>query len=313
VSPKIALASVLAAAALATPAAAAPQKCNGSAALCAKTFDQVVLAGTHNSMSAATEKFLVPNQQVGIPAQLKLGIRGFLIDTYMAHKQPDGSVVQDDTPTAASRMYLCHIGCGPAGATLFSKTLKQYADFLQHHPNEVLMFVNEDHTAPALFIKAVNASPLKRYLYRGATGPWPTLRTMIKKHQQVVITAENNSAGAPWYHNAYSGIVQETPYSWPQESSLTDPLQQPASCVPNRGGTTGSLFLMNHWSPPYGANPEAGARVNAKEAILSRARMCASLRGKVPTLIAVDMVGSGDVIGAVRELNANPPPTTPVR
>jgi hypothetical protein len=252
VSPRIAIAAALAATVLAAPAAAAPQKCNGMAALCARTFDQVVLAGTHNSMSSATDQFSVPNQQVGIPAQLKLGIRGFLIVTYMAHRQPDGTVVPDDTPTAASRVYLCHIACGAAGATLFAKALKQ-----------------------------------------------------------VVITAESNAAGAPWYHPAYAGIVQETPYAWPQESALTDPLQQPSSCVPNRGGTTGSLFLMNHWSPPFGANPEAGARVNAKDAIISRARTCASQRGKVPTLIAVDMVGSGDVIGAVRELNASPPPTTP--
>ena len=36
-----------------------------------------------------------------IPEQLQLGIRGFLLDTYYAHRQPDGTVVADPGPTPA--------------------------------------------------------------------------------------------------------------------------------------------------------------------------------------------------------------------
>ncbi|MFL5843904.1 MAG: hypothetical protein ACJ762_04355 [Solirubrobacteraceae bacterium] len=290
-----ALGGLVAALALAGPAAAAKPKpkpiktCNGAAALCDRAFDQVVLAGTHNSMSSATSHFNVPNQQIGIPAQLKMGIRGFLIDTYLI----------------GTKVYLCHIACSPSNGQIpLTPVLAQIAAFLETHPGDVVMFVNEDHTSAADFVKAVEKSPLKHYLYRGATGPWPTLRQMAAKHQQVVMTAESDVTGAaPWYHPAYTGIVQETPYSWPDETVLTDPARQLESCVGNRGVAPGTLFLMNHWSPPFGANPEAGARVNAKDVIVSRATQCAAIRGKLPTLIAVDEVLSGDVVGAVRQLN----------
>ena len=44
---------------------------------------------------------------------------------------------------------------------------------------------------------------------------------MIRRRQQVVMLAERQAAGVPWYHEAYEGIV-ETPYSWPIQSQLTD-------------------------------------------------------------------------------------------
>jgi len=320
-SPRIAPALVttlLAALALTAPAGAAthqhrpkPMKCNGSVALCSKTLDKVVLAGTHNSMSAATSGFQFPNQQVGIPQQLRLGIRAFLVDTYMAHPQPDGSVVNDDPPLPGDTVYLCHVICAN-GATPFADTLEAMASFLEAHPDEVLLIDNEDHAPAASIVAAVNASLLHRYLYRGSTTRFPTLRTMIKRHQQVVVLAEQDGSGAPWYHSAYTGILQETPYTWPDETVLTDPAKQPQSCVPNRGATTGPLFLMNHWSPPFGATPEAGARVNAPSVIRSRVKTCAAIRHKLPTIVAVDMVGSGNVVAAVRAINAHPPSTKPV-
>jgi hypothetical protein len=289
---------------------AKPMKCNGSAALCAKRFNKVTLPATHNSMSAASLHFGAPNQQVGIPQQLKLGVRGFLIDTYEAHRQPDGSVVNDDTPLPGDSVYLCHVLCAN-GATPFDDTLRAMASFLKHHPHEVLLIDNEDHAPAAAIVAAVDASPLAHYLYRGSATTWPTLRTMIKRHQQVVFLAEHDGSGAPWYHSAYAGIVQETPYDWPDETLLTDPAKQPQSCVPNRGATSGSLFLMNHWSPPFPASPDASARVNAPAAIVSRVKTCAAIRHRVPTIVAVDMVGSGNVVAAVRQINAHPPSTRP--
>jgi hypothetical protein len=206
------------------------------------------------------------------------------------------------------KVYLCHVVCNAdAGQVPFGPTLAQIAAFLKKRPGEVLAIVNEDHTPAAEFVAAVEKSPLKRYLYRGATGPWPTLKTMVRKNQRVVVLGEGSVAGAAaWYHPAYEGILQETPYSWEEEAVLTDPARQPESCSPNRGGLVGSLFLMNHWSPPFPASEDASARVNVKEAILSRVVACRQLRGRIPTIIAVDMVSSGDVVGAVKALNAQP-------
>jgi hypothetical protein len=90
--------------------------CNGDPKLCARHFNRVVLPATHNAMSAQSLGWGIPNQQVGIPDQLAAGVRGFLIDTYYAHVEANGTVVADATPTPSSRLYLCHVAC-QIGAT----------------------------------------------------------------------------------------------------------------------------------------------------------------------------------------------------
>ena len=56
--------------------------CNGHPELCDKRIDQVVFAGTHNSMSASHEGFVIPNQIGGIQTQLTRGVRAFSLDLH---------------------------------------------------------------------------------------------------------------------------------------------------------------------------------------------------------------------------------------
>ena len=60
---------------------------------------------------------------------------------------------------------------------------------------------------------------------------------------------------------------------------------------------------MNHWSPPFAPNPATSAVVNAVATIVGRARTCRAVRGKLPTVIAADMVQAGGLVQAVRRLN----------
>jgi hypothetical protein len=127
---------------------------------------------------------------------------------------------------------------------------------------------------------------------------------MIRTRGQVVMLAEHHSGDVPWYHEAYRGTLQETAYNWPTPDLITDPARWPASCAPNRGGTTGSLFLMNHWSPPVAPSPATSAIVNATHVLVGRAEACRALRGLTPTIVAVDMFESGGLFEAVHELNS---------
>ena len=286
-----------------TAMASWPSRCNGERRLCERRLDRVVLPAAHNAMSAASLGWQIPNQQVGLPEQLRAGVRGFLIDTHYGHPEPDGRVVNDPVKTPQSRLYLCHVLCG-LGATPLVDGLRAMRAFLRARPANVLVIVNEDNISPADFAAAVKQSGLIRNVYRRKPGPrWPKLKTMIRRRQQVVMLAERQAAGVPWYHEAYGGIVQETPYSWPIQSQLTDPANWPASCRPLRGGTTGSLFLMNHWSPTVAPSPATSAVVNARNTIVGRAKACRDLRGKLPNLVAVDMFQSGGLFAAVRRLN----------
>jgi hypothetical protein len=296
--------------ATASPAAARgwPQRCNGEAALCDRPFDRVVLPATHNAMSARALGWQLPNQQLSIPDQLRRGIRGFLIDTYYASRRSGGAVVIDPVKTPRSGLYVCHVLC-ELGATPLVDVLRAMRDHLRAHPDSVLAVINEDSIAPRDFRRAVRRSGLIRHVYRRRPGPWPTLRRMIRSHRQVVMLAERDAGTVPWYHEAYEGVLQETPFTFARPELLTDPAQWEASCRPNRGGTTGSLFLMNHWSPPFAPSPAGAAVVNAAQVIAGRAATCARVRGRLPTLVAVDMFPAGGLLEAVRWLNATPDPS----
>jgi hypothetical protein len=277
--------------------------CNGNPLLCNRTLDRVVLPATHNSMSNAAGGWQIPNQQVGIPAQLSAGVRGFLIDIYYAHRGADGKLVTDTTPLPGDELYLCHVACS-LGADKLVDQLRAIRRFLHAHPDNVLVFVNEDYTQPADFAREVRLSGLRRHVYGGELGSrWPTLRKLIRQRRQVVMLSQGDTGPFRWYHNAYAGLLQETPYNWNTPNLLTDPARWPASCVPNRGATTGNLFLMNHWSPPVAPSPATSAVVNATETLVGRAHVCRFIRHRMPTLVAVDMFQSGGLFEAVRRLN----------
>jgi hypothetical protein len=308
------LSAIALAVAAASPVAAAQAKsCNGAAALCSRPFNHVVLPATHNSMSAASLGFQIPDQPVGIPDQLKAGIRGFLIDTHYGRRMPDGTVATDDYGNGAQGVrgrYLCHVAC-QIGATPLVPVLSSMRNFLRKHPGNVLLLDVEDYVTPKDFAAAMKRSGLRKYVYRGKTGPtWPTLGTMIKRHQQVVVLFEHRAGAAPWTHLDYAGIVQETAYTWDPATLITDPANWAASCAANRGGTIGTLFLMNHWSPPtprQQPDPAADALVNATDVLVGRARACQTVRGLLPTIVAVDQFGTGGLFAAVRQLNGLPP------
>lgn len=314
--PRLAVAACFTlACALAAPALAAAKPlghCNLEASLCSRPFNDVVLPATHNSMSAQSLGWHLPNQPVPIRAQLHEGVRGFLIDTHYGDRRPDGVIITDDdgTKNAGPRgLYLCHEYC-ELGASKLVQQLRYISEFLQAHPHNVLMLDVEDYVTPADFAGAMQRSGLLAHLYTGAPGPtWPTVQWMIRNQQQVVVLAEHDSgSGAyPWYHQDYEGIVQETPYTFKTADLLEKRANWPASCQPNRGGTTGSLFLMNHWSPPTPQDqPDlaAYAKLNSKKVLVGRAEKCASSRGMLPTIVAVDQFESGGLFEAVQKLNA---------
>lgn len=284
--------------------ASGPLRCNGDWRLCDRPLDRVVLAATHNSMSAQALGWQIPNQQIGIPEQLNAGVRGLLIDTYYAHRGPNGTLVNDPVPTPQSGVYLCHVSCA-LGATPLVDALRSIRRFLRANPANVLVIVNEDYTRPRDFARQLRLSGLRRHVYGGRLGSrWPTLRKLIARRRQVVMTTQGDGGPFRWYREAYQGLLQETPYTWATPDLLTDPARWPASCQPNRGGTSGGLFLLNHWSPPVAPTPATSAIVNATETLVGRANACRFVRRRMPTLVAVDMFQSGGVFEAVRRLNA---------
>lgn len=301
--------------------------CNGSADLCGRTLDQVTLPGTHNSMSNAEYGWTIPNQGYSIPSQLELGVRAMLIDTHYGKPSPGTGVsgVSDwegDPGAEGVGTYLCHQFC-TLGASDLTEEFGKIADFLSKHPREVLVFVVQDDITPLDHAKAVEESGLIDFIYTGPTSAYPTLRQMIATNQRVVMLSEGNTGTVPWFHDGYAGALQETPYNFRKNEAevvlttpqaidlLTNPLTLNETCRPFRGGTTGPLFLMNHWVngrlsvPNDGTvpDPEVAQFLNQPDALVARAESCEQRRGKLPNIIAVDNFERGDTVDAARMLN----------
>jgi hypothetical protein len=203
-------------------------------------------------------------------------------------------------PEGPRQAYLCHGFC-ELGAQPLVPVLRQVRNFLVQNPGEVLLIVVEDNVTPADVAAAFEASGLSEFVFRGLPAPpWPTLGEMIASDERLVVLAENVSDGVPWYHPAFD-VIQETPYGFhaPQEFS----------CEPNRGGTQGSLFQLNHWVETAPTpKPSNAAVVNARDFLLQRVRDCEAARGRQVNVIAVDFYGTGDVLDVVSELNRREDP-----
>lgn len=308
--------------------------CNGYAELRDRPFNQVVFPTTHNSMASADiANWYMPNQEKGIRQQLEDGIRGFQIDIHYGEpvKGNIKTEIQDESNSmakyeevlgkegveAATRIrnrlvgkpdgprdvYMAHGFC-ELGATRFVDTLEEIKDFMVLNPNEVLIFVIQDEgVTPADVASCFERSGLIDFVYKGAvTPPWPTLAEMVARNERIVVLAENNAEGVPWYHHMI-GILQETPYKFKTPEEFSN--------VPNRGGREGSLLLMNNFIESVPPVPTKAEPVNAYDFLLKRARACRRERGMVPNLISVDFYRTGDLFRVCRAMNGVPEPAGP--
>ena len=245
--------------------------------------------GTHNSMSSALYPgWLFAEQLSTIKDQLNAGVRALLVDTYYGVpsssrlpgsetpivltdraaglSQPPG---QDLDPAVVARanqlasrapkaangkraIYLCHNYC-ELGAYPFASALADVKQFLDTHPNEVVVLDIQDATSPADTVDAIVKAGLgDRTATLVAGEPLPTLGELIRADHRLLVFAEQGGTGVPaWYHET-NRWFQETPYSFKRVEDF--------SCSPNRGDATAPLLLVNHWVSEGGlANPTAAA------------------------------------------------------
>jgi hypothetical protein len=305
-------------------------RCNGHAALCDRRVDQVAFLATHNAMAAADQPgWLFAAQEVGIAQQLDDGVRALMIDTQYGVRTARGVATQvaaENTkraklvaelgerfvataerlgrrigrnPSGERQVFLCHTLC-EVGATRAVDALRAAHRFLVRHPEEVVVLSVQDETSAADTATVIRASGLVDEVYLGdARRPWPTLRELIDRDERVIVLAENHAGGAPWIHHQ-PAVVQETPFLF----RSVEALEAPTNCEPNRGGTAGSLLLVNHWvDTPPAPRVTIARRVNAYDVLEPRVSRCREQRGMLPNLIAVDFFRAGDAARVVDELN----------
>jgi hypothetical protein len=290
---------------------ARPLRCNGYEALCDRHFDQVVFPATHNAMAASNLGWIWPHHDGGLSAQLKAGVRAFLLDTHYGDTPdeiarylstfPNSSralmeriINAADPSTRGPGLFLCHNLCA-LGATPLEEALADMRAFLDRNQHEVIVLILQDEVSAADTAAAFEASGLIRYVYtHSPEADWPTLREMIERNERVVVFAEQGGPPPAWYHHFWD-YAEETRYSYRSPEEF--------DCAPNRGGTDKPLFLLNHWIARRAPDRVDAARINAYDFLLNRALTCAEERGHVPNFVAVDFYGIGDLFRVVDMLN----------
>lgn len=308
-----------------SPLPVVERACNGSPVLCERAVSDVAFAATHNSMSnTAVRDWMFPHQQAGIGQQLTDGVRALLIDVHygfagaarvktdlsgprpttealeraVGREGVEAAIRIRDRLVGADeghrRLYLCHGFC-ELGAYELVPTLRDVRAFLVTHPDDVIVLVIEDYVQPEDLAAAFEESGLAEFVFRDPAPPWPTLGTLAGTRANLLVFLESGRAGVPWLRPAFVNI-QETPYTFHQPTDF--------DCRPNRGGTAGSLFQVNHWIETTPApRPSNAAEVNARDVLLSRMERCARERGRQVNVVAVDFYRSGDLLAVVTELN----------
>ncbi|HYF25019.1 MAG TPA: hypothetical protein VD931_04700 [Baekduia sp.] len=311
----------------APPEEAEITECNGLAVLCERRLDQVVLPGTHNSMSAADRPgWFFANQTKPVPEQLRDGIRVLMLDPHYGVVDAQGRVRTDLQAEGTSRnrvarqlgvesvgvaerlagrlglvpsdgereIFLCHTLC-ELGAERISDVLGDLRGFLERHLSEVVVVIVESSVEAGEVESEFRAADLEPYLAtlrRGA--PLPTLRQMIASGRRLVVLDQGDGGDAPWYH---AGFVVA------QDTRIATVAKAPTACVPGRGTPESPLLLLNHWIDRFPPPPRWNRQVSRRSTILRRARACRARLGRIPNMVAVDFYDRGDVVAAVRALN----------
>ncbi|MCR9161159.1 MAG: hypothetical protein ACE37F_13160 [Nannocystaceae bacterium] len=256
--------------------------CNGSAALCERPYDQVVFAGTHNSVAATRSGFgtLNANQTHPVLTQLQDGIRVLLLD-----------VTEEQGETV-----LCHGPCA-LGSVPHIEVLLELRDFMRSNPDAVVTIIYQDAVAPAEVEADFARAGLVELTYTHDGGAWPTLGEMVLADQRLVVTAENQGPPPAWYHHVWD-LTFDTPYTFTAPEDF--------SCDLNRGQPGNPLFLINHWLSTEANLPDRSAAplANSADVLTARIEDCRAQTGRLPTFVAVDFYEEGDLFDVVDALNA---------
>ena len=248
-------------------------------------------------MSNAAAGWLLPNHNFGLARQLEDGVRAFLLDTHKFHDaaQPD------------VQAWLCHGKC-ELGRLPLRDGLAIFNTFLNDHPDEVLVLLFEDGVPPQEVATLFVETGLQKHVFTGdpADG-WPTLADLVEGGGRLIVTAESKGPPPAWHHRFWD-LGWDTPYSFKGLDQLAADSGAGDSCRHNRGTTSGSLFLLNHWvANSLGLpDPEGAITANSHGFLLDRAQRCVARWDHMTNIVAVDFHDVGDVIGVVDALNGVP-------
>ncbi len=313
---------------LQTASAVNTTACNGSDSLCDVPFDQVVIPASHNSMSIADGTWFLAEQPKDMVESLDDGIRGLLVDTWYGEPTADGGALTSEKSVAAAEAeltetygadvvssirrtidrvrrsesvgppepYFCHTVC-EIGSEPMTPTMQRLNSWMDAHPREVIVLFIQDTVTPADTAAVLEKAGLADKAYVHPDGAeWPTLREMIASNKRLLVLMENEGGGDayPYLHQGFD-LVQDTEYTFDSAADF--------DCSLKRGQPDSPLVSVNHWLASFSRLISSAEEVNAYDVLKPRIDECEIVRGRTPSMIAVNWYDRGDLFRVVNELN----------
>ncbi|KAJ3212126.1 hypothetical protein HDU83_005754 [Entophlyctis luteolus] len=277
------------------PIAFAATVCNGYAALCSRTYDNVTFIGAHDSYAVDTDVLdLSATQNIDVTAQLNAGVRMLEVQGHLIN---------------SNHIELCHTKCGLYDGGSLTAYLTKVVTWMNANPNEVvtiLMTNNDDVAVNAEWLTSFQASGIDQLAYIPPymplpRGHWPTLGQMIDSGRRAVLMLdyEANFSEVDYVFNEFA-IMFETPY---------DSTDSSFPCSVNRG-VTGNMYLINHYLDysVFGIlipDRAKASTTNSVSSIVADASGCAAGvgGGRYPNFVLLDWVDQGEPLTAAKQLN----------
>jgi hypothetical protein len=256
-------------------------RCNGSADLCERRYDEVVYATTHNAYNAGDEGFFLPNQTYGVTRQLRDGVRGLMLDIY----------------DQAGDVLLYHgFYDDLLGHDRLANVLGEIVSFLDSNPDEVVTIIFETYSSPETTREAFVESGAIDYVVAHQAGePWPTLAEMIERNERLVVFTDRDGGTYDWYLPVWDH-ARETPYAARSPEEL--------ECLGGRGPEDAQLLIFNHFLTQISGSPSLAEMINHDPFLGDRVAECEAALMQKANFITVDFYEIGDTLAVTRRLNA---------
>lgn len=305
-----------------SPSRTAVTTCNGHSGYCKRSYSNITFIGSHDSPFVG--ELPQQNQNIGIKAQLDMGIRYLQAQTH--HSIENRNVLE-----------LCHTSCFLEDAGTLESFLVTVKNWLDAHPNELvtLLLTNGDSVAITEFADAFSKSGIVSYAFVPSSSPqplsmndWPTLGALIKSGKRLVVFLGKfllkNLLGM--YHllilcmcidygantTKVDYILDEFAYYFETPYDVTNPSFPNCSIDrPAGASAAGRMYIVNHFLDVdvLGVkipDREHAASTNAatgKGSIEAQATECEALYHRPPNVVLVDFVDKGHVLMAQNDLN----------
>ncbi|KAH8835454.1 PLC-like phosphodiesterase [Flagelloscypha sp. PMI_526] len=284
--------------------------CNGSSALCSKSYGSVTMVGAHDSYAVGTNNVFV-NQDHDVTQQLTDGIRMLQMQ---AHNK--NGVIQ-----------LCHSSCSFYDGGTLEDYLKKVKSWMDSNPNNVvtLLIVNINNLAASKYDEIFKSVGLDSRSFKPTSSPltvdaWPTLGSMIDAGTNLVTFLDNGADSSIPY------LLDEFSNMWETAYNVVDANQLSSDCAVNRtsGDSATQLYLINHFLDKLVLGQPAPDvdKANVTNSASGDANLAAQVQacktangGRAPNFLLVDFYeyGGGSVFQIAAGINGvDYNPSTPI-